>query len=204
MSNSVANALKAMQKPELSSTIEFIQNVNRFFDFLNVSKRFQSQRTRNDDLEPYCSVDDPRLKWLKDGFLKFLKDRASEGEQIPDLSKTERGRLCLSKATLTGCHITVHSFIEICQKLLKIEGVEYILSDKFNQDPIEEFFGKQRSAGGHHDIPSLEQFGHHFMRNVFAGNRAASSKRGNVRPQADVDVDTEEEILPKRPRPSKK
>ncbi|KAJ8048996.1 hypothetical protein HOLleu_01530 [Holothuria leucospilota] len=38
----------------------------------------------------------------------------------------------------------VHSFVERTQELLKMDGVEYVLSDKYNQHPIEEFFGKQR------------------------------------------------------------
>lgn len=52
----------------------------------------------------------------------------------------------------------VNSFIEITKFLVSMDGVSYFLSDKLNQDPIEEFFSKQRDAGGHHDNPSAEQF----------------------------------------------
>ena len=40
-----------------------------------------------------------------------------------------------------------------------MEGFEYVLSEKFNQDPpLEEHFGKQRSRGGGIENPSLEQY----------------------------------------------
>ena len=41
----------------------------------------------------------------------------------------------------------VHSFVEMARCLLSVPGVEYILSEKPCQDPIESFFGKQRGAG---------------------------------------------------------
>lgn len=93
---------------------------------------------------------------------------------------------------------TVHSFIEITRKLLRIERVKYILSDKLNQDPIEEFFGKQRGAGGHHDNPTLAQFGHAYVRNIAAGSLVRGPARGNVRIR-DAPLPAEsEEPLPKR------
>ena len=70
-----------------------------------------------------------------------------------------------------------------------MDGVKYFLSDKLNQDPLEEFFSKQRNAGGHHDNPSAEQFGHHLLKNVAAGSRSLSSLKSNVR-QSDTNEDT--------------
>lgn len=73
------------------------------------------------------------------------------------------------------------SFIKLTELLLGTEGVEYVLSDKFNQDPLEEFFGKQRASGGHHDSPTVEQFEHSLVRNVVAGHNIPGTSRGNVR-----------------------
>ena len=36
--------------------------------------------------------------------------------------------------------------------------VDYILSEKLCQDPLESFFGKQRAAGGRNDNPTVQQF----------------------------------------------
>ena len=44
---------------------------------------------------------------------------------------------------------TVKSFVELAKYLLEQDGVQYILSERFNQDPIEEFFGQQRGHGGY-------------------------------------------------------
>ncbi|KAJ8028143.1 hypothetical protein HOLleu_30295 [Holothuria leucospilota] len=79
-----------------------------------------------------------------------------------------------------------------------MEGVSYILSDKLNQDPIEEFFGKQRAAGGHRDHPTLEQFGHAFVRNSTAGGLLRGPARGNVRSRDEPLQSKNQEPLPKR------
>ena len=39
------------------------------------------------------------------------------------------------------------------ETLLEIDGVMYILSDKFNQDPLEEHCGRHRKKGGGIDYP---------------------------------------------------
>jgi len=42
--------------------------------------------------------------------------------------------------------------------LLSAPGVDYILSERLSQDPLESFFGKQRAAGGRSDNPTVQQF----------------------------------------------
>ena len=42
--------------------------------------------------------------------------------------------------------------------LLEQEGVKLLLSERFCQDPIEEFFSQQRSRGGRSDNPTVQQF----------------------------------------------
>lgn len=201
MSNTVANALEMTRKPGLQSTVTFIRNVNKFFDCLNVARLHQGQRQRNENLMPYTSPDDPRLKWLVEDFLGFLTEWEQEGVAVEGITKKEQAALCLSRPTLAGIFITVHSFAEIVKTLLSMEGVKYVLSDKLNQDPLEEFFGKQRAAGGHHENPTVEQFGHALLKNIAAGSWAAASSRGNVRARDDSFVGDEgDEPLPKRKR----
>ncbi|PIK36055.1 hypothetical protein BSL78_27120 [Apostichopus japonicus] len=148
MSNTVANGLELMKRKELGSAILFLRKVNKFFDCLNVARLDQGTRSRNENLKPYTSEDDPRFEWLLKDFLGFLTEWATEGETIEGLTKKEKAQLCISRQTIAGVYITVHSFTEIARKLLRLEGVRYVLSDKLNQDPIEEFFGKQRGQGG--------------------------------------------------------
>jgi len=54
--------------------------------------------------------------------------------------------------------LTVHSFVEMANFLLRQPGVHYIMSNKFCQDPLENFFGRQRMAGGRTDNPTIPHF----------------------------------------------
>ena len=53
---------------------------------------------------------------------------------------------------------TVHSLNDLVPFLLSHEGIEYILTERFNQDSLEGFFGKQRLRGCRNDNPSVNQF----------------------------------------------
>ena len=33
----------------------------------------------------------------------------------------------------------------------------FLLSERFSQDPLENYFGRQRGRGGHNDNPNLQQ-----------------------------------------------
>jgi len=45
---------------------------------------------------------------------------------------------------------SVKSFVEITRYLLKLPGVtgHYFVSERLSQDPIENYFGRQRARGG--------------------------------------------------------
>ena len=75
----------------------------------------------------------------------------------------------------------MHSFTELAKILLKLPGVKFLLSEKFNQDPLEEYFSKQRGAGGCNDNPSVEQFGHNMLALHVASDSVKASKKGNCR-----------------------
>jgi hypothetical protein len=80
---------------------------------------------------------------LKDVFLKFPDEwqastRLQEGNYSPD----HRGKMFLSLQTYRGLKISVHSHIEAIQFLLA-EGFQYVLSEQFLQDVLEDYFGHQ-------------------------------------------------------------
>ena len=52
----------------------------------------------------------------------------------------------------------MNSFVELTPKLLSEGGCEYVLSDVFNQDPIEIYFSRQRHRGGSNENPSVQEF----------------------------------------------
>ena len=55
-------------------------------------------------------------------------------------------------------HNAVKSMVELIPFLLKVKGVKYVLTEKFCQDPLESFFGKQRIKGGSNDNPNVATF----------------------------------------------
>lgn len=73
------------------------------------------------------------------------------------------------------------SFVELAQDLLRVPGVKYLLSDKLNQDPLEEWFSLARGAGGANNNPSAKELGHSHLKLLVAGSNAVASTKGNSR-----------------------
>lgn len=93
------------------------------------------------------------------------------------------------------------SFLEICQYLLGLDGVKFILSGKFSQDPLENFFGKQRMRGGYSDNPTVKSFIHATSSLRVQGSTTLKSIRGNcLRGKDSSPITVDHTCLPKRPR----
>jgi hypothetical protein len=58
--------------------------------------------------------------------------------------------------------MSAHSHAEAIQFLLS-NGFKYVLSERFMQDVLEDYFGHQRSRGDYSDNPSAQQFGYNDM-----------------------------------------
>ena len=52
----------------------------------------------------------------------------------------------------------VYSLTEMMQELLSKDDTKFVLSNRFNQDTVEIFFGQQRPRGHRSDNPSVLQF----------------------------------------------
>jgi hypothetical protein len=88
--------------------------------------------------------------------------------------------------------------------LLSIPGVQFILTEKLCQDPLESFFGKQRAAGGRNDNPTVKQFCENTVSLRVQGSAALEPVRGNCGKRSCTSNVTElSKPLPKRRRQSK-
>ena len=79
-------------------------------------------------------------------------------EKRDGFSKKEKALMLLSNETREGLRITVHSFVTIVRELLqdpKLKG-KYLLSERFSQDPLENFFGRVRQAGERNTNPNVK------------------------------------------------
>ena len=74
----------------------------------------------------------------------------------------------------------MRSFIDLVRVLLQ-EGMVYILSDKLNQDSLEEHFGRQRQKGGGNQNPTVEEYGQNEVKLQVAKSQAVRVMRGNTR-----------------------
>ena len=96
---------------------------------------------------------------------------------------------------------TVISFVEMARFLLKLPGVKFLLSERFCQDPLESFFGHQRSKGGRNDNPTVKQFCDNTVSLRVQGSAALNPLRGNCRKRpADKVIPVDDTPLPKRSR----
>lgn len=113
----------------------------------------------------YAYINIELLQWLTDDFLGYFKEWEKEVDSRRDLKQSEKNKMIITRETLGGLKMTgrlmigmvsrtifftfisinvVHSFTEIVPELLKLDGAQFIYSERFCQDHLEIFFGKQR------------------------------------------------------------
>ena len=115
---------------------------------------------RRSKIGPFESPDDERLPWLKDSFLGYFESWEKNVQNRPgEFTKNDQARMFISRPTYEGLKISVYSLIEIVPFLLD-EGFEYILSERFCQDILEEHFGDQRKLGGRAENPDVQKVGY--------------------------------------------
>ncbi len=149
------------------------------FYYCNVRSATEHERKRNEWIKAYESADDERLVWMKDTFMKYFDDwkrsiKTREGTFTP----VETEKMFLSHQTYEGFKISVHSHVEAIKFLLS-EGFKYVLSERFMQDVIEDYFGHQRTQRGRSENPSAEQFGYNDL-TIAVKRDIAPSVSGNT------------------------
>lgn len=66
-------------------------------------------------------------------------------------------------------------------KLLLSEGAQFVLSEKLSQDPVEEYFSKQRAKRGPDENPTQEMFNRNVLGLNVAGDELIQVMNGNTR-----------------------
>ncbi|KZC08093.1 THAP domain-containing protein 9 [Dufourea novaeangliae] len=151
LSSSVANALqflcangtKGFENSE--STVTFIKNIDRIFDFLNsrspIGKGFK---------KPLRLADIPSLKIAMEKRIEYLfRLRNSNGQFIYQSRK---------KTFIIGFACAIKSILSVAEELLIQTNYKYLLTYNFSQDYLEIFFSKIRSRHGFNNNPNAIQF----------------------------------------------
>ena len=199
LSSTVSKILLAYGPPDAAGTAMFCEMMDGFFDILNIRSGKEAEYSRKEFLEPFRRVDDPRFSWLRNVFLQYFKDWLTSIENRQgNFSKNAKARMFISWQTWEGIQITVHSIIEAVQFLLQ-HGVKYVLTERFCQDPLENYFGRQRSLGSRKDNPTVKDFGYNdnTIRNQKIFRPIAA---GNVADQSRLEISDEPVPCRKKPR----
>ncbi|XP_022808734.1 uncharacterized protein LOC111345721 [Stylophora pistillata] len=106
-----------------------------------------------------CIVSSIGFAWLME-FLHYLRTWKENAVNRPgNFTQNARNRMFLSWQTYESFYISVHSAVEETKFLLQ-EGFEFALTERFCQDPLEEYFGGQWKLGRRSDNPDIKAFGY--------------------------------------------
>eukprot|EP00794_Sanderia_malayensis_P012456 gene12456-13744_t len=196
LSSSVAAVLREYGPKEASATAEFCEKMDMFFDCLNVRNTKEHLLKRKPFLIPYVSPDDSRFAWLEGEFLKYFQDWQKSIDSKPGkFSKSGKQAMFISPQTYKGLQITIYSFVEACKFLLE-NGVQYILSERFCQDDLENYFGRQRAIGHSRDNPNICSVG--INDNIIKSQFTVAPIAGNCQAERSKWSNISEEPLEKR------
>ena len=123
---------------------------------------------------------------MKDVIQYFEKWRYSILTRPGKFTREERARMFIAVPTFEGIKITINSVIELT-KFLLAAGVPYVLTGKFIQDALENYFSMQRAIGRRKDNPSLYDIGYNdnairnarYFNPVKSGNCQSTQESGS-------------------------
>ena len=181
LSATVAKELKDKYGDRVAGTVEFIEHMNHFFDCLNTRNLYEATNERNANIAPFTDVSDERLQYLETDFLKYFDDwKTSVENRQGKFTAAEKAGMQLSQQTLNGFKISIHSIVA-CVRLLLQKGAPFVLTEVFNQDPLEQHFGHYRHKGGACDAPTVANVSHTMTSLRLVGSSAVAPKRGNTK-----------------------
>ena len=136
----------AIYKSCQNSTLLFINGL--IFDIMNIQNNQSPEFEWKPMLASLRFVNDQKFSWLGNIFLKLFQDW---------LRCWPENFHIVERQTYEGLKISVNSIIQATQFLLWHQ-VKYVLTERFCQDPLENWFGRQRSLGSRKDNPSMADF----------------------------------------------
>ena len=133
--------------------------IDSFFDLLNGWCLDEGKLKGKPFLRPFDEINDIRFDWLKKVFLPYFENwkQSIDQREGREFSDIEKAKMFLPIETYEGLKMTTYTVIEYVNFLLG-EGMEYVLTERFCQDPVEEYFGHQRMLGKRTENPDLQEY----------------------------------------------
>lgn len=133
---------KAHLFSESMDTIEYMKNIQKWFNIHDVSNRTLGVHSKNSDKEQFLKITDERLNWLDKDFPAYLQEVKDESKKCQ--------KDFISNETYQALTLTTLSTVE-CVKYLLNNGFYYVLTRKFSSDPVESLFSSIRAMNGGND-----------------------------------------------------
>ena len=160
LSSTVSNVLSNYASPDAAETAKSCSLMNIFFDIMNFRDVNSHKFDLKPSLIPFSLIDDARFSWLRNVFLQYFDDWLHSIKHRQDnFSRNAKSKMFISQQTYEGLKISVNAIIEAVQFLLQLE-IKYVLTERFSQDPLENYFGRQCSIGGRR-ITATRDFRYH-------------------------------------------
>ena len=151
--------------PSAVGTAELIANMDNIFDCLN-SSSLNSTKIYKKAL----SEDSAHHKFIDD-MLPFI-------QSIKVINRESKEDVTNKLRCLKGLQLTLNGVLALWDTLHKDYGLDFLLTRRLNQDPLENFFGLIRQQGGNCDNPTPLQFTRAF-RKLFVDNFLTPLLSGN-------------------------
>ena len=177
LSETVGKTLRDFGPKESAETAKLCLLMDKFFDCCNVSNTKEHKVQVKTNRRPYTSKNDERFTWLQNDFLNYFAEWKSSIDNREGFTATERNKMFISWQSYDGLQRTVYALIESVIFLLDC-GMPYVLTSIFNQDDLENYFGKQRGIGHRRDNPTVFAVG--YNDNVIKSQFSIQPLGGNV------------------------
>ena len=146
LSNTVSSGIDACMEqgtiPKTATTTSiFVKNFNDLFDVFNI-------RSKKDKRPLRCAIT-PNSSHLS--FLKYKKTWLGKLKSLSPKLKQEL-------PCLMGWKLTINSLLELSRDLWENDGLSFLLTNRLNQDPLENLFSVIRGKRGHGCNPDAYEF----------------------------------------------
>ncbi|KAH8030789.1 hypothetical protein HPB51_011629 [Rhipicephalus microplus] len=121
-------------------TVEFMNNVSRWFTFMVVSNYQQHIHQNHPDTSQFDGPEDSRFHWLE-LYLEYIKELKMASAPMNFLTKETHHVLLFTTVTKVQCI-----------RFLLDRGFKFVLTRKFSSDPIKSLFVKLRRSAGCNDM----------------------------------------------------
>ena len=150
-----------------------------FFDIINIRDVNSHKFEFKPSLLPFSRVGNPRFPWLWNFFLQYFQNwLASIERHSGNFSRNARDKMFISQQINERFNITINSIIIEVTFLLQHEA-SYVLTERFCQNSLVNYFGQQPSLGAGKNNPSFSDFG--FKDNVIRNQEVCRPSASNIR-----------------------